>query len=56
MKRETVIVLDFGGQIGEKLPPFMLPNRFCPIKRMPLTKNGKIDRKRLLEEGRKTGR
>ena len=43
-------------KIGEKLPPFMLPNRFCPIERMPLTKNGKIDRKRLLEEGRKTGR
>lgn len=43
-------------KIGEKLPPFMLPNRFCPIERMLLTKNGKIDRKRLLEEGRKTGR
>lgn len=37
-------------KMGEKLPVFMLPNRFCQVEQMPLTKNGKIDRKRLMEE------
>lgn len=36
-------------RLSRKLPAFMLPNRFCPVDEMPLTKNGKIDRKRLMK-------
>ena len=31
------------------LPPFMLPNAYHPLDEMPMTKNGKIDRKQLKE-------
>ena len=37
-------------KLREFLPAFMLPNRYIPVDRLPLTKNGKIDRKRLLQE------
>ena len=33
----------------EKLPRFMIPNGFVKVEKMPLTKNGKIDRKKLTE-------
>lgn len=33
---------------GEKLPRFMIPNVFQKVDAMPLTKNGKIDRKALM--------
>ena len=39
-------------KMGTRLPAFMLPNGFYPVERMPLTKNGKIDRKELMK-GRK---
>ena len=32
------------------LPPFMMPNRIHRIERMPLTKNGKVDRQKLAAE------
>lgn len=35
-------------EIGATLPPYMIPNRFHPIDVMPLTANGKIDRKALM--------
>jgi amino acid adenylation domain-containing protein len=35
-------------QLTERLPRFMIPNRFCQVETMPLTKNGKIDRKALM--------
>ena len=34
--------------MGEKLPRFMIPNVFQKVDAMPLTKNGKIDRKALM--------
>ena len=37
-------------KIGELLPAFMLPNKFRKVEHFPITKNGKIDRKRLKEE------
>ena len=33
-----------------KLPKFMIPEVMINVKSMPLTKNGKIDRKALMEE------
>ena len=42
-------------QLAEKLPRFMIPNVFRQVENMPVTKNGKIDRKALmacLEEDR----
>ena len=35
--------------IGTKLPGFMIPNVFVQVEEFPLTKNGKIDRKKLEE-------
>ncbi len=31
------------------LPPFMIPNAVIPVEEMPLNKNGKIDRNKLME-------
>lgn len=38
-----------GRALGDFLPDYMIPNVFCRVEEMPLTKNGKTDRKRLLE-------
>ena len=32
------------------LPPFMLPNALVPVEEMPLNKNGKIDRNKLMSD------
>lgn len=32
------------------LPPFMLPNSLVPVEEMPLNKNGKIDRNKLMSD------
>ncbi|WP_046754924.1 non-ribosomal peptide synthetase [Kordia jejudonensis] len=37
--------------LKEKLPQYMIPNHFVAIEIMPLTPNGKIDRKRLPKVG-----
>ena len=37
-------------QLTEKLPRFMIPNIFRKVETMPITKNGKIDRKTLMKE------
>ncbi|MCI8367931.1 MAG: D-alanine--poly(phosphoribitol) ligase [Eggerthellaceae bacterium] len=36
----------------QTLPIFMLPSKILPIEAMPLTKNGKVDRRALLEKSR----
>ncbi|SCD65308.1 non-ribosomal peptide synthetase/type I polyketide synthase [Streptomyces sp. DvalAA-19] len=37
--------------LAATLPPYMVPSRIVPVDRMPLTGNGKIDRRRLLALG-----
>ncbi len=37
-------------QLTERLPRFMIPNIFHKVEGMPITKNGKIDRKALMAE------
>ena len=38
------------GQLKEKLPRYMLPNRIEKIAKMPFTANGKINRLALKEQ------
>lgn len=37
-------------RLTDKLPRFMIPNIFCQVETMPMTKNGKIDRKQLMAD------
>lgn len=43
---------DIRAHILQTLPIFMLPSKIMPIDAMPLTKNGKVDRRALLEKSR----
>lgn len=36
-------------KMSESLPPYMIPREFHLINQMPITENGKIDRKKLIE-------
>ena len=36
-------------ELRASLPPFMIPNALVPVNEMPLNKNGKIDRNKLME-------
>ena len=36
-------------ELSKRLPSFMIPNQFRAVDKMPLSKNGKIDRKALME-------
>ncbi len=38
--------------LGKKLPAYMIPNVWVKLDRLPITKNGKIDRKKMLKEYR----
>ena len=40
---------DLAAKLAERIPKYMLPNRYVPMSSLPLTKNGKIDRKALME-------
>jgi amino acid adenylation domain-containing protein len=37
-------------QLMQKLPKFMIPSEFIQVESMPITKNGKIDRKKLMTD------
>lgn len=36
-------------RMRDTLPPYMIPGRFIPVREIPVTANGKMDRKKLLE-------
>ena len=40
---------DLQSKLREKLPIYMLPTKLIQLEEFPLTKNGKIDRKKLFE-------
>ncbi len=41
---------DINIYLRTKLPPFMIPHHIVVVKEMPLTENGKVNRKKLMEE------
>ena len=41
-------------ELRTSLPPFMIPNSLVPVEEMPLNKNGKIDRNKLMDDFRNT--
>ena len=58
---ETKIIAFYEGEaekrqivraLGKKLPAYMIPNVWVKLDRLPITKNGKIDRKKMLKEYR----
>jgi len=46
-RRESVIVEELRAFLGKWIPEFMIPAYIVPLSQMPLTRTGKIDRKRL---------
>lgn len=58
-EKKSKIIAFYEGQVDKKqiqsvittkIPNYMLPNIYSKVERMPITKNGKIDRKKLLEQ------
>jgi amino acid adenylation domain-containing protein len=47
--RESIDILELRDYLSRRLPDYMVPSYFVPIDRIPLTPNGKIDRKALPE-------
>jgi len=45
--RDTLAVEELRHHLSQTLPDYMVPTEFVQIEQMPLTSNGKVDRKRL---------
>lgn len=45
--RQSVTVSHLAGFLRDELPPAMIPSRFVFLDRLPVTPNGKVDRRRL---------
>ncbi|UCH95456.1 MAG: AMP-binding protein [Candidatus Aminicenantes bacterium] len=46
------LVAELRDYLSKQLPPYMIPNYFLPLDRIPLTSNGKVDKKALPEPRR----
>jgi len=46
---QTITPGEFREYLSRELPDYMIPRYFIPLEKMPLTPNGKIDRRRLPE-------
>ncbi len=44
---QKLAIEEIRGFLAEKLPPYMVPSHFVQLEKIPLTSNGKIDRKAL---------
>jgi amino acid adenylation domain-containing protein len=49
VSKTTIDIADLRGHLRKMLPEYMLPGYFVQLDRLPLTLNGKIDRKKLAE-------
>lgn len=47
--KETVTTTELHAYLSEALPIYMIPEQFVYLKELPLTSNGKVDKKRLPE-------
>ena len=50
LSSDSVSAEEMKAYLKERLPPYMIPNRFVLMESMPLNANGKIDRSALLSE------
>jgi D-alanine--poly(phosphoribitol) ligase subunit 1 len=48
-----ILSKDLHSALKEMIPSYMIPTKLIAVKEFPMSKNGKIDRKKLLEEGLK---
>lgn len=49
----AVMTATLNETLAQRLPSYMIPNVYVPLTAIPITPNGKIDRRRLCEEGRR---
>lgn len=51
-KGKKLSVVEIRAYLSKKLPNYMIPSRFLELEKIPLTPNGKIDRRALLGQGK----
>jgi amino acid adenylation domain-containing protein len=49
----AVMTATLNETLAQQLPSYMIPNAYVPLNAIPITPNGKTDRRRLREEGRR---
>lgn len=49
VSEEPLDALDLRNYLSDQLPEYMVPNHFFQLKEIPLTNNGKVDKKQLIQ-------